>query len=62
MPALTCHTTYRTAAPAVVRALRRLAARQLVRDCGCLALAAAACWAALRLLWVIKNAVFLLAS
>lgn len=62
MHTLTCHTTHRTAAPAVVRALRRLAARQLVRDCGCLALAAAGGWAVLRLLWIIKAAVFLLAS
>lgn len=62
MHALTCHTTHRTAAPAFVRVLRRLAARQLVRDCGFLALAAAAFWAALRLLWIIKTAVFLLAS
>ena len=62
MHALTCHNTYRTAAPAMVRVLRRLAASQCVQDCGFLALAAAGCWAVARLLWIIKTAVFLLAS
>lgn len=66
MYALTCHTTHRTAAPAAIRVVRRafarLAASQTAKDAGFLALAAAIVLIALQLLWVIKTAVFLLAS
>lgn len=57
-----CYITHRTAAPALVRLSRRLAACQTVRDCGFLALFAAGFVAVLRLLWVIKTAALLLAS
>lgn len=59
MPALTCHVTYRTQAPAVVRLLRRIASHPTAQDCGYLALTAAACWAVLRLLQIIQTVVLL---